>query len=311
MSGPRLVLLASPRGWCAGVERAVDIVDRALALYGAPLYVRHEIIHNRHVVEDFRRRGVVFVEDEAQAPPGARIIFSAHGVSPQVYASAAARGLRAIDATCPLVTKVHVEVRRFAADGYSVVLIAHRDHPEAIGIVGEAPDTVVVVETVEDVATLEVADPQRVAWVCQTTLSVDDTAVIVEALRSRFPAIVGPRTDDICFATTNRQRAVTALAERADLVLVVGSANSSNSNRLVEVSRAAGVPAHLIDSAAALREEWIADAEVVGVSSGASAPEPLVAEVVAALCERGAEVEEVRVAEERVRFMLPRELRAL
>ena len=309
MSSPRLVLLAAPRGWCAGVARAVETVERALDRFGTPLYVRHEIVHNRHVVADLERRGVIFVESEAEIPAGAHVVFSAHGVPPEVHSAAAATGLRPIDATCPLVTKVHVEARRFAAEGYTVALIAHRGHAETIGILGEAPEAIVVVETADDVERLAPSDPSRVAWISQTTLSVDDTAVILELLRTRFPEIVGPRTDDICFATTNRQQAVKALSENADMILVIGSRNSSNSNRLVDVARAGGVPAYLIDSVANLCDQWLEGVEVVGVTSGASAPEELVREVVARLARDGAEVRELEVARERVRFMLPPELR--
>lgn len=304
------LLLASPRGWCAGVVRAVDIVERALTLYGPPVYVRHEIVHNRHVLERLRARGAVFVEDEREIPVGARAVFSAHGVSPVVRGRSRERGLQTIDATCPLVTKVHVEVRRFAAEGYSVVFIGHRGHPETVGTMGEAPDVVILVERVADVDALAPPDPERVAFVCQTTLSVGETRQIVAALRRRFPAAVAPRRDDICYATTNRQEAVVAIARRADLVLVVGSPNSSNSSRMVDAARSTGTRAELVEDADAIELAWLDDVGVVGLSSGASAPEDLVAGVVDWFRARGpVDVEELEGAEERVRFMLPRELR--
>src|SRR5919197_1664089 len=244
---PKRVLLASPRGYCAGVARAVQTVERALALYGPPVYVRKEIVHNKHVVEQLRARGAVFVDQETEVPEGETVVFSAHGVAPSVHRNAEARSLRTIDATCPLVTKVHVEAKKFAAQGYTIVLIGHAGHEEVEGTMGEAPDQVVLIETEDDVDRLEVADPERVAYISQTTLSVDETAAIIARLRERFPAIVGPRTDDICYATTNRQAAVRQLARECDLVLVIGSQNSSNSNRLVEVAREHGAASHLID----------------------------------------------------------------
>jgi 4-hydroxy-3-methylbut-2-enyl diphosphate reductase len=309
MTTPKLVLVAAPRGWCAGVERAVMALDCALRRFGPPLYVRHQIVHNRKVVEDFRRRGVVFVDSEREVPAGARMVFSAHGVAPQVRRAAAQAELKTIDATCPLVTKVHVEARRFVAAGFTVAFIAHRDHPEAVGVIGEAPNDIVLVETIEDVESLRPHDPTRVAWISQTTLSVDDTAMIVDRLRKRFPEIVGPRTDDICFATTNRQQAVKALARDTDLILVVGSPNSSNSNRLVEVARSCGTTAFLIGSVDELRDEWFVHTDVVGVTSGASTPDELVQQLLADLSERGAEIRELEVAREQVRFMLPVEVR--
>ena len=251
------VLLAAPRGYCAGVDRAVETVERALDRHGAPVYVRKEIVHNKHVVEQLRARGAIFVESEEEVPEGSVTVFSAHGVAPSVHENARARGLRTIDATCPLVTKVHVEARRFAADGYTIVLVGHDGHEEVEGTMGEAPDQIVLVQSEEDVDSLELADPEHVAFISQTTLSVDETRGIIERLRERFPAIVGPRTDDICYATTNRQAAVRQLARVCDLVLVIGSRNSSNSVRLVEVARDLGAPAHLIDCAAELDETWL------------------------------------------------------
>src|SRR5213080_3938131 len=275
------LLLAAPRGYCAGVDRAVQSVERALELHGAPVYVRKEIVHNKHVVEKLRERGAVFVEElDDSIPEGAVTVFSAHGVSPAVHADAERRALKTIDATCPLVTKVHREVIKFAAEGYTIILIGHAGHEEVEGTMGEAPDHTVLVETEADVEALEVADPAKVAYVSQTTLSVDETRAIIARLRERFPAIVGPRTDDICYATTNRQAAVRQMAEHCDLVLVIGSKNSSNSNRLVEVARDHGAESHLIDNEAQVREEWLAGKRTVGITSGASAPEELVKRLV-------------------------------
>ena len=303
---PELVLVAATRGWCAGVERAVEIVERTLERYGPPVYVRKQIVHNRHVVESLTRRGVVFVDDERDAPHGAPIVFSAHGVSPEVHLRAAARGLQAVDAVCPLVTKVHREARRFASEGYDVVLIGHAGHEEVEGTMGEAPGAITLVETVEDVDRLEVRDPSRVAWISQTTLAVDETAQIVARLAARFPDVVGPRSEDICYATTNRQRAVKELADRCDLVLVIGSANSSNSNRLVEASHAQGTPAHLVDSSADVDDDWLDGVHVVGVTAGASAAEELVQELIAYFVARGTRrVEDLRVEPERIHFALP------
>ena len=310
MSSPLMLLLAAPRGFCAGVVRAIEAVERALDLYGPPVYVRHEIVHNRHVLDRLVRRGAIFVEDEKDVPEGARILFSAHGVSPEVRAGAAARGLSAIDATCPLVTKVHVETRRFAADGYTVALIGHAGHPETVGTMGEAPDAVRLVETEGDVATLAVRDPERVAFVCQTTLSTDETGAIIAALRRRFPAIVAPKTEDLCYATTNRQAAVKALARRTPLVLVIGSPNSSNSQRLVETARRVGAAAELIEDAGHIDPGWVRALSAVGVTAGASAPEDLVLGVVNWFRARGpVVVEELAALRESVRFMAPRELR--
>jgi 4-hydroxy-3-methylbut-2-enyl diphosphate reductase len=302
----RKILIAAPRGWCAGVERAVEIVERSLERYGPPVYVRKQIVHNLHVVRSLEARGAVFVESEDEVPQGAVCVLSAHGVSPAVHDNAARRSLRVIDATCPLVTKVHVEARRFAAGGRTIVLIGHNGHEEIEGTAGEAPDRIVVVEDPGDVESVAAADPQRVAYLTQTTLAVDDTVEVIEALRKRFPAIVGPRHDDICYASQNRQEAVKALAARSQVVLIVGSQNSSNSNRLVEVAREAGTEAHLIADETSIDPDWIAGAEVVGVSSGASTPDVLVERVVAYLNGLGyGDVEEVTVATEDVHFSLP------
>jgi len=307
---PVKILLASPRGYCAGVDRAVQTVERALDLHGAPVYVRKEIVHNKHVVEQLRARGAIFVDEETEVPEGSTVVFSAHGVAPSVHANALARGLRTIDATCPLVTKVHVEAKRFAAEGYTIVLIGHEGHEEVEGTMGEAPDHIVLIETEADVDRLEVADPERVAYVSQTTLSVDETRSIILRLRERFPAIVGPRTDDICYATTNRQAAVKQLAGACDLVLVIGSRNSSNSQRLVDVTRDLGTDAHLIDHEGQVQEAWLEGRRVVGITSGASAPEELVQRLVAFFRARGtADVEELEVIQEDVRFMLPKSIR--
>jgi len=305
------VLLAAPRGYCAGVDRAVVTVERALERYGPPVYVRKEIVHNKHVVEQLRERGAIFVESETEIPEGSVTVFSAHGVAPSVYANAVARRLQTIDATCPLVTKVHVEARRFAADGYTIVLVGHDGHEEVEGTMGEAPDQIVLVQCEEDVDALELPDPTRVAYISQTTLSVDETRGIIERLRERFPAIIGPRTDDICYATTNRQAAVRQLATACDVVLVIGSRNSSNSLRLVEVARDHGVSAYLIDNAGELDDAWLEGARTVGITSGASAPEELVQELVGVFRARGiTDVSEVEVTREDVRFMLPKTIRA-
>ena len=311
MAAPETVLLAAPRGYCAGVDRAVQTVERALELYGAPVYVRKEIVHNKHVVAQLRERGAVFVDELDDAiPAGAITVFSAHGVSPGVQDDARRRGLRTIDATCPLVTKVHREALKFASEGYTIVLIGHAGHEEVEGTMGEAPEHIVLVETEEDVDRLEIADPERVAYISQTTLSVDETRAIIARLRERFPSIAGPRTDDICYATTNRQSAVKEMASRCDLVLVIGSRNSSNSNRLVDVARAAGAEAHLIDNESQVADEWLESARVVGINSGASAPEELVQRLVEFFRERGtSEVSEFEVVQEDVRFMLPKEIR--
>ncbi len=309
-SVPEKILLAAPRGYCAGVDRAVQTVERALELYGAPVYVRKEIVHNKHVVEQLRARGAVFVDSESDVPEGATVVFSAHGVAPSVHANALGRGLATIDATCPLVTKVHVEARKFAADDYTIVLIGHAGHEEVEGTMGEAPAQIVLVEDEAGVEELEVSDPAKVAYISQTTLSVDETQAIINRLRERFPAITGPRTDDICYATTNRQAAVKQLARESDLVLVIGSRNSSNSNRLVEVAREHGADAYLIDNEAQVREAWLEGKRVVGITSGASAPEELVQRLVEFFRRRGTEdVQELRVVQEDVRFMLPKVIR--
>jgi 4-hydroxy-3-methylbut-2-en-1-yl diphosphate reductase len=305
------LLLARPRGYCAGVDRAVQTVERALDLHGAPVYVRKEIVHNKHVVSQLRERGAVFVVELVDTiPEGAVTVFSAHGVSPAVHADADRRGLRTIDATCPLVTKVHREAIKFAAEGYTIVLIGHSGHEEVEGTMGEAPEHIVLVETEEDVDRLEVADPDRISYISQTTLSVDETRAIIARLRERFPNITGPRTDDICYATTNRQAAVKQLARECDLVLVIGSQNSSNSQRLVEVARDHGADSHLIDHAGQVDEAWLEGKRVVGISSGASAPEELVEALVGFFRERGVEdVSELEVVKEDVRFMLPKTIR--
>jgi 4-hydroxy-3-methylbut-2-enyl diphosphate reductase len=305
------VLLANPRGFCAGVERAIAIVERALAAHGTPIYVRHEIVHNRSVVENLRAKGAIFVEALAEVPPGATVVFSAHGVSKAVEREAAARGLRVFDATCPLVTKVHVEVEKMLRAGREIVMIGHRGHPEAEGTMGQAESGMHLVETVEDVARLAVRDATRLAYVTQTTLSVDDAAAIVAALKRRFPGIVGPKKDDICYATQNRQDAVKAMTPQADVVIVVGSPNSSNSNRLREVAEHRGVPAYMVDRADQLDPAWLAGRRRVGVTAGASAPEVLVQEVVARLQSLGASV--VRAlpgVEEHVVFPMPKGLQA-
>ena len=309
-SFPQKLLLAAPRGYCAGVDRAVQTVERALELYGAPVYVRKEIVHNKHVVEQLRDRGAVFVDSETEVPEGATVVFSAHGVAPSVHSNAQLRELKTIDATCPLVTKVHVEAKKFAAEDYTIVLVGHAGHEEVEGTMGEAPEHIVLIENEDDVDELQVKDPSKVAYISQTTLSVDETRTIINRLRERFPAIVGPRTDDICYATTNRQAAVKQLARHCELVLVIGSRNSSNSNRLVEVAREHGADAHLIDNELQVREEWLVDKQVVGITSGASAPEELVQRLVDFFRSRGtSDVEELEVVQEDVRFMLPKAIR--
>ena len=303
------VLLANPRGFCAGVERAISIVERALALYGAPIYVRHEVVHNKFVVDDLRAKGAVFVDELDQVPAGSTVIFSAHGVSPAIWRQAEERGLKVFDATCPLVTKVHVEVAKMHAQGRSIVMIGHRGHPEVEGTMGQANSGMYLVETVADVAQLEVEDPSQLAYVTQTTLSVDDAAAIVAALKRRFPAIVGPKKDDICYATQNRQDAVKVMASQCDLVIIVGSPNSSNSNRLREVAQTLRVEARMIDHASELRPEWLQGRNRVGLSAGASAPEALVLEVIARLQALGAKrVTQLKGKEEGVTFPLPKGL---
>jgi 4-hydroxy-3-methylbut-2-enyl diphosphate reductase len=308
--GPRRVLLASPRSFCAGVERAIEIVELALEQHGAPVYVRKQIVHNATVVADLERAGAIFVDELSEVPDGAMVVFSAHGVSPEVRQEAAQRGLDAVDATCPLVAKVHAEARRFAADGYLVALIGHAGHEEVDGTLGEAPDAMALVETTADVAGLRPADPGKVAYLMQTTLAADEASGIVDAITSRFPAATGPGSDDICYATTNRQRAVRAIAARSDLVLVAGSVNSSNSQRLVETAQRAGTTAYLVDGPQDIQLAWLAGAATVGIAAGASAPPAIVGEIVAALGGLGeVQTEDVVVATESIQFGLPKELR--
>ena len=305
------VLLANPRGFCAGVDRAIEIVERALTLRGAPVYVRHEVVHNKFVVDDLHAKGAVFVEDLAAVPRGATLVFSAHGVSKAVREEAAQRGLNVFDATCPLVTKVHVEVSRLRDQEREIIMIGHRGHPEVEGTMGQARGGIHLVETSADVDALEVSDPANLAFVTQTTLSMDDARVVIDALKRRFPAIVGPKKDDICYATQNRQDAVKTLARQSEVVIVVGSPNSSNSNRLREVAQNAGISAYMIDNASQLEPQWVAGKATVGVTAGASAPEVLVRAVVERLRELGAiEVEEVSGIEEDVIFPLPKSLAA-
>ena len=311
------ILLANPRGFCAGVDRAIEIVEKALDVYGAPVYVRHEVVHNRFVVEHLRQRGAIFVDELDEVPDGRTVIFSAHGVSQAVQREASDRGFNVLDATCPLVTKVHHQVARHCRDGHSVVLIGHRGHPEVEGTMGQysragSGQGVFLVESVDDVSQLRIPDPARVAFVTQTTLSMDDTAGIIAALRDRFPEIKGPRKSDICYATQNRQDAVKALADKADLILVVGSRNSSNSNRLREIAANRGTPAYLVDGAADIDPAWLAGAATVGITAGASAPEVLVTGVIEHLRSLGADkVEENRGVEENVTFVLPKQLQAM
>jgi 4-hydroxy-3-methylbut-2-enyl diphosphate reductase len=306
----RKVLLASPRGYCAGVERAVETVERALDLYGPPVYVRKQIVHNLHVVRDLEARGAVFVDEETEVPDGETVVFSAHGVAPSVHTNAATRELNTIDATCPLVTKVHVQARRYAADGYRVVLIGHAGHEEVVGTMGEAPQAITLVESVDDAERLDLPPDAKLAYVTQTTLSVDETAEIIATLRRRFPHIHAPKKEDICYATSNRQWAVKEMLNEIDLLLVIGSRNSSNSNRLVEVAHANGVASHLIDDETEIDEEWLDGVSVVGVTSGASAPEKLVERLCDWFRARGVtEIEPYRLVEEDVEFRLPVELR--
>ena len=308
-TGERELLLAGPRSFCAGVERAIEIVERALERFGAPVYVRRQIVHNRHVVDDLRRRGAVFVDEADDVPPGSTLVLAAHGVAPDVRATAAERGLHVIDATCPLVSKVHQEVRRFTRAGSTVLLVGHHDHEEVVGTRGEAPERVIVVADPEEAARVEVADPEQLAFVMQTTLAVDEAADTVSVLRDRFPAIRGPHNDDICYATTNRQRAVRRVARESDLVLVLGSQNSSNSQRLAEVSEAEGTPAKLVDDASDVQLGWLADVRRVGITAGASAPPPLVDELIAALGGLGPTlVRPVGDPVEDVSFALPKEV---
>ena len=304
------VLLASPRGYCAGVERAVETVEQALEHYGAPVYVRKQIVHNIHVVRDLEARGAIFVEEETEVPQGATVVYSAHGVAPTVHANSAHLGHNVIDATCPLVTKVHVQARRYAAEGYTIVLIGHAGHEEVVGTTGEAPDATILVQTVAEAEALALPADSKLAYVTQTTLSVDETGEIIKALRRRFPEIRAPRKEDICYATSNRQWAVKEMLSEIDLLLVIGSRNSSNSNRLVETARASGTPAYLIDDETEIDEEWIGDAETVGITSGASAPEKLVNRVCDWFSARGVTaIEPYRLMDEDVTFRLPIELR--
>jgi len=304
------VLLASPRGYCAGVERAVESVELALAHYGAPIYVRKQIVHNAHVVRDLEARGAIFVDDEGEVPEGATIVFSAHGVAPTVHARSAERAHNVIDATCPLVTKVHVQAKRYAAAGYTVILVGHAGHEEVVGTMGEAPEATVLVESVEDVASLAFPPGARLAYITQTTLSVDETREIIGALRARFPEIHAPKKEDICYATSNRQWAVKEMLAEIDLLLVIGSRNSSNSNRLVDVSRANGVASYLIDDETDIEPAWLDGVKTVGVTSGASAPEKLVARVCDWFRARGVEqIEPYQMVDEDVTFRLPVELR--
>jgi len=305
------IVLAGPRGFCAGVERAIDIVELALSVCPPPVYVRKEIVHNRHVVEDLRTKGAIFVDELDEVPDDATVIFSAHGISPEVRAEARGRGLHVIDATCPLVTKVHLEAIRYARESYTIILIGHADHDEVIGTLGEAPDRMVVIDSAEEVDRLEVSNPEKIAYLTQTTLSVDDTRDVIDALRRKFPKIVGPSRDDICYATQNRQAAVKNIAGEVDVVLVIGATNSSNANRLVEVAETVGTRAYLINDVRDIRSEWLAGARRIGVTAGASTPEVLVTEVMDALHRDGATVREVRVVDEDVRFALPQELEQL
>jgi 4-hydroxy-3-methylbut-2-enyl diphosphate reductase len=297
------ILLAAPRGYCAGVERAVEAVERALDAHGPPVYVRKQIVHNLHVVRDLESKGAIFVEEETEVPEGAVVVLSAHGVAPTVYANATERGLTVLDATCPLVTKVHLEARRFATQGRTIVLIGHAGHEEVVGTTGQAPDGTILVQDIEQARTVEVPDPSNLSYLTQTTLSVDETNAIVAVLRERFPDIQGPPREDICYATQNRQDAVKEVARRSDVVLVIGSDNSSNSNRLAEVARELGTPAYLVDDETEVDPAWVEGAEVIGLTSGASAPERLVERMIAWLTTLGAtEVEEVRHTQEHLRF---------
>jgi 4-hydroxy-3-methylbut-2-enyl diphosphate reductase len=311
MSSGKKVLLAAPRGYCAGVDRAVETVEKALELYGAPVYVRKEIVHNKYVVSSLEKRGAIFVEETEEVPEGSIVIFSAHGVAPSVHAEAAERNLRTIDATCPLVTKVHSEARRFAGEGYRIVLVGHEGHEEVVGTMGEAPDAMTLVEDPAGAAEVDLSADDKLVWLSQTTLSVDETLETVGVLKERFPQMISPPSDDICYATQNRQAAVKVIAPQSDVVIVVGSGNSSNSVRLVEVALEAGAKSsYRVDFASELQPEWLEGAEVVGVTSGASVPEILVDDVLAALREHGfGTVEEVFTADETLLFALPPELR--
>jgi 4-hydroxy-3-methylbut-2-en-1-yl diphosphate reductase len=304
------VLLASPRGYCAGVERAVDTVERALELYGAPVYVRKQIVHNIHVVRELEERGAIFVDTEEEVPEGSTLVFSAHGVAPSVHENSARRSLKTIDATCPLVTKVHAQAKRYAAEGYTIVLIGHAGHEEVEGTMGEAPESILLVQSVAEAEALDVPPDAKLAYITQTTLSVDETGEVIKALRRRFPDIHAPKKEDICYATSNRQWAVKEMFEDIDLLLVIGSQNSSNSNRLVEVARAAGVESYLIDDETEIEEAWLQDVETVGLTSGASAPEHLVSRVCEWFRERGVtDIQQHQMVDEDVEFRLPVELR--
>ena len=303
MDVPSKVLLAAPRGYCAGVERAVEAVERALEKHGAPVYVRKQIVHNLHVVRDLEAKGAVFVEEETEVPERAVVVLSAHGVAPRVYANGSARHLTILDATCPLVTKVHLEARRFAGEGRTIVLIGHAGHEEVVGTTGQAPERTILVQSPQEARTVDIPDPDNLSYLTQTTLSVDETNQIIQILRERFPQIQGPPREDICYATQNRQDAVKEIARRSDVVLVIGSDNSSNSNRLAEVAREHGIPAYLVDDETEVDPAWLRHATVVGLTSGASAPEWLVERVLAFLASHGAtEVEEIRLAQENLRF---------
>lgn len=313
-SNPRTILLAAPRGFCAGVDRAIEIVEIALAHYGPPVYVRHAIVHNTHVVADLEAKGAVFVEHTDEVPEGMPVVFSAHGIPPEVREQSAARGLEQIDATCPLVTKVHYEAMEYARKGESIILIGHDGHQEVIGTMGHAPESISLVETPEDVLALDLPDPDRVAYISQTTLSVDETTSVIAAIKQRYPNARGPKGDDICYATQNRQDATKVLAERSDLVLVVGSQNSSNSQRMVEVALGHGAAAaHLVDDATEMDPAWLNDVDTIGLTSGASAPDILVQEVIEYLQvqDRGARVEHLTVVDEQMHFALPAKLRNL
>ncbi len=308
-SAGKKVILLRPRGFCAGVVRAIDVVKIALDLYGAPIYVRKEIVHNRHVVDELRTMGAIFVDDIHEAPEGSRVIFSAHGVSPAIRAEAKARSFEVIDATCPLVTKVHLEAIKFARQGYTILLIGHKEHEEIEGTFGEAPDNTIIVQTEADAEVVDVPNPEKICYLTQTTLSLDETRGIIEILKRRFPTMQGPKSQDICYATENRQMAVKAVAPMCGLLLVVGSQNSSNSKRLVEVCRNNGVPAYLIDDRSYLRDEWLEGVESISVTAGASAPENLVQDLIAELQRRGfSSLEELDIVDEDVRFSLPSEL---
>jgi len=306
------ILLANPRGFCAGVDRAIDIVERAIALFGAPIYVRHEVVHNRYVVDDLKQKGAIFVEELHEVPDGATVIFSAHGVSRAVQAEASDRELNVFDATCPLVTKVHMEVKRYRERDIEVVMIGHEGHPEVDGTMGQADTGMYLVDTIADVQQLQVASPEKLAYVSQTTLSVDDTQQVIDALKEKFPQIIGPKKDDICYATQNRQDAVRSLSRDADMVVVVGSPNSSNSNRLRELAEVIGVPSYMVDEAGQLEQEWFEGIEVVGITAGASAPEILVKQVIDQIKKWGGKVvNEADGLKETVSFSLPIELRSM